>query len=57
MEFITRAAEQGSTKAVTLRETLEGMMIPEQLSKAQRLEAKGFRLRKVLIPGECQLRE
>ena len=43
--WLTRAAEQGFPKAVTFRETLEGVMIPEQLSKAQRLETKGFRLR------------
>ncbi len=43
--WVRRAAEQGFPKAVTFRETLEGVMIPEQLSEAQRLEAKGFRLR------------
>ncbi|MCH8040148.1 MAG: sel1 repeat family protein [Nitrospinae bacterium] len=43
--WLTRAAEQGFPKAVTLRETLEGVMIPEQLSEAQRLEAKGFMVR------------
>ncbi len=43
--WVSRAAEQGFPKAATLRETLESVMIPEQLSKAQRLEAKGFRLR------------
>ncbi len=40
--WVSRAAERGFPKAVTLRETLEGVMIPEQLSKAQRLEAKGL---------------
>ncbi len=39
------AAKQGFPKAVTFRETLEGVMIAEQLSEAQRLEAKGFRIR------------
>ena len=43
--WLTRAAEQGFPKAVTFRETLEGVMIPEQLSEAQRLEAKGFMVR------------
>ena len=43
--WLTRAAEQGSPKAVTLRETLEGVMISEQLAEAQRLEAQGFRVR------------
>ncbi len=40
--WLTRAAEQGFPKAVTFRETLEGLMIPKQLSEAQRLEAKGL---------------
>ena len=40
--WVGRAAERGFPKAVTFRETLEGVMIPEQLSKAQRLEAKGL---------------
>ncbi len=35
----------GFPKAVTLRETLEGLMIPEQLSEAQRLEGQGFMVR------------
>ena len=35
--WFTRAAEQGFNEAVTLRESLEGLMIPEQLPKAQRL--------------------
>jgi len=43
--WLTRAAEQVFTEAVTLRESLEGLMIPEQLTKAQRLarewKAKG----------------
>ena len=39
--WLTRAAEQGCNEAITLRETLEGLMIPEQLSEAQRLETKG----------------
>ena len=43
--WVRRAAERGFSKAVTLRETLEGVMILEQLSEAQRLEAKGFRIR------------
>ncbi len=43
--WVSRAAEQGFTQAVTFRETLEGVMIPEELSEAQRLEAKGFSLR------------
>jgi len=43
--LVSRAAEPGFPKAVTFRETLEGVMIPEQLSGAQRLEAKGFRIR------------
>ncbi len=43
--LVSRAAEQGFSKAVTLRETLEGLMIPEQLSEAQRLEAQGFMVR------------
>lgn len=40
--WLTRAAEQGCNEAITLRETLEGLMIPEQLSEAQRLETKGL---------------
>jgi len=40
--WVTRAAEQGFPRVVTLLETLEGLMIPEQLSEAQRLEAQGF---------------
>ncbi len=43
--WLTRAAEQGFPKAVTFRETLEGVMIPEQLSEAQRLEGQGFMVR------------
>ena len=43
--WVSRAAEQGFNKAVVLWEALEGVMIPEQLSEAQRLEAKGFRIR------------
>ena len=43
--WFTRAAERGCNKAITLRETLEGVMIPEQLPKAQQLEAQGFRVR------------
>jgi len=43
--WLTRAAEQGFPKAVTFRETLEGVMIPEQLSEAQRLEGPGFMVR------------
>ena len=39
--WVRRAAVQGFPKAVTLRESLEGVMTPEQLSKAQQLEAKG----------------
>jgi len=43
--WVSRAADQGFPKAVTFRETLEGVMIPEQLSEAQRLEGQGFRVR------------
>ena len=43
--WLTRAAEGGLIKAITLRETLEGVMIPEQLSEAQRLETQGFMVR------------
>ena len=43
--WLTRAAARGFPKAVTFRETLEGLMIPEQLAEAQRLEAQGFRIR------------
>ena len=50
--WVRRAAEQGFPKAVTFRETIEGAMIPEQLSEAQRLEAKGFRLREGAETGE-----
>ena len=45
VEGLTRVAEQGFTEAVTLRESLEGVMIPEQLSEAPRLEAQGFMVR------------
>ncbi len=43
--LVSRAAEQGFSKAVTLRETLEGLMISEQLAEAQRLEGQGFMVR------------
>ena len=43
--WVSRAAERGFNEAVTFRETLEGLMIPEQLSEAQRLEAQGFMVR------------
>ncbi len=43
--LVSRAAEQGFSKAVTLQETLEGLMIPEQLAEAQRLEGQGFIVR------------
>ncbi len=36
--WVSRAAERGFPKAVTFRETLEGLMVPEQLSEAQRLD-------------------
>ena len=45
VEGLTHAAERAFPKAVTLRETLEGLMIPEELSEAQRLEAQGFMVR------------
>ena len=49
--WFTRAAEQGFNEAVTLRESLEGLMIPEQLSEAQRIEGQGFMVRQVADSG------
>ena len=43
--WVSRAAMRGFPKAATFKETLGRLMIPEQLSEAQRLEAQGFMMR------------
>ncbi len=43
--WVSRAAMRGFPKAVTFKETLGRLMVPEQLSEAQRLEAQGFMMR------------